>query len=418
MNAFILAIGNELLNGDIVDTNSSFIERELSAYSLQVRKVSILPDDPGLARAAIRSGIEEFSHVFIMGGLGPTEDDITREAVAGALGRPLVIDPAELEILKRKFDSCGRAMPSNNEKQALFPQGSQILPNPIGTACGFFLREKGCRVFAFPGVPSEMKRMFLDQALSILSIELPKRQGTERLVVRTIGTGESAIDAIIKEKIVPRHSARWEILAGGEGIIIKFYPTREDSGWKARLREDLEACLGPLIYGYGEEEMGGIIGGLLAGKNLTLGCVESCTGGYISKYLTDRAGSSAYFNGGLVVYSNELKVRLAGVDPALLERHGAVSVETAEALARGGKRALGCDVCLAVTGIAGPGGGSEEKPVGTVCFGIADHRDRVAVERRVISGDRADIRERALFHGLNMVRLSLLDRLNAAGSAS
>lgn len=407
MNVFILAIGNELLNGDIVDTNSSFIERELSAYSLQVRKVSIVPDDQGLIRAEIRRGVEEFSHIFIMGGLGPTEDDVTREAVAEALGRRLSMDPGDLQVLKGKFESCGRVMSANNEKQAFFPEGSQILHNPIGTACGFFLREKGCSVFALPGVPSEMKRMLMDQAVPILEGKMLKTKRPERLVVKTIGTGESVVDSIIREKIIPRHPVRWEILAGWEGIFIKFYPIKEDSGWKARLREDMQACLGDFIYGYGEEDMGSVVAKLLAGKNLTLGCVESCTGGYISKYLTDRAGSSEYFVGGLVAYSNDLKIRLAGVYPALLARHGAVSVETAEALAIGGKKALGCDVCLSVTGIAGPGGGSEEKPVGTVCFGLVDHLDRLTVERRVFSGDRADVREKALFYGLNLVRLRL-----------
>ncbi len=409
MNCLILAIGNELLNGEIVDTNSSFLQHELSFFSLHVKKVSILPDDVACIQAEIQKGFEDYPYIFITGGLGPTEDDLTRDAVAKALGKKLIQNKREMKILKKKFETFGRKMSPNNEKQAFFPENAEILPNPLGTAPGFSITEKGRRLFILPGVPSEMKNVFHGAVIPVLVQELSQTKKPEKLTVKTMGKGESTLDSMIKKNIIPLHSVRWEIIAKGEGVFIKFYPlvNQEDDVWKKGLMESLETHMGSIIYGYDCDEMGDVIARLLVEKGLTLGCVESCTGGYVSKYLTDWAGSSHYFIGGLVTYSDDSKHRLAGVDPELLVRYGAVSEEVAGAMARGGKNVLGSDICLSISGIAGPAGGSDEKPVGTVWLGVLDHKGRLTTQKRIFTGEREDVRKKSLFYGLNLVRLVL-----------
>jgi len=412
MTCLILVIGNELLNGEVPEANSTFLQRECSHYAVAVQRVCVLPDDPAIIQAEIHKGISDYSNIFITGGLGPTEDDVTREAVAKALKRKLVMIRGEKAVLKKKFKASGRPMSPNNLKQAYFPERARVLPNPIGAASGFLLKEKGCRLFVLPGVPSEMRRIFRDEVIAILNKALPRNQKFRKLLVKTLGEGESLLDEKIKRYIAPHHSVRWEIVARGQGVFIKFYPINQVESWEEGLKEGLRERLGPLIYAFDDEDMGGIIENLLSKKNYRLGCVESCTGGYISKYLTDRPGSSEYFSGGMVTYSNTLKTRLAGVDKRLIQRHGAVSAKVAEAMAQGGKKRLGSDLCLSVTGIAGPGGGSGDKPVGTVWFGVIDQKARLVVKRRVFSGGRELVRQKSVFYALNLVRLMLQDRMD------
>ncbi len=411
MNIIIIAIGSELLNGEVLDTNSLFLEQELAHYGQKVHRVVLIRDDMDAIETMIRQCIGEADYLFIMGGLGPTEDDMTRYAVAKALDRELVQDSNELKEIQKKFEAYGHKMTPNNERQSFFPSGAKNLGNPIGTASGFYLLEKDCNVFVLPGVPSELKLIFQESIVLILNKQFTKSIVMNKLVVKVIGVGESTLDTMIKEEIAPKHPIRWEIIAKAEGVFLKFYPIDELSkdNWKEPLQQDLERHLGHQIYGYDSDDMDEIIAKLLLKNKLTLGTIESCTGGSVSKYITDRSGSSSYFSGGLITYTNELKSRLAHVDSSIIDQYGAVSTETAEAMARGGKKALGCDITLSITGIAGPTGGTPEKPVGTVCFGVVDHKDWVTVKKRIFVGNREDVRRRSLFYGLNLVRLALLD---------
>ncbi len=410
----ILAIGNELLNGEVLETNSSYLQQELSDHSLSVQKVSVVPDDMELIQLEIRAGIEKYPFLFIMGGLGPTEDDLTRYAVGKAVNRELSQSMEEMEVLKGKFAHFQRAMSPNNERQTFFPEKAMILSNPIGTASGFHLTENGCHLFVLPGVPSEMKNIFQHKIVPLLKKEIPEGRKPRKLLVKVIGFGESVLDEIIKKKIAPYHPVKWEIIAKGEGVFVKFYSLdvssqeENDDEWKKLLKKSLTEHIGHRIFGYDHEEMGEIVADLLRENKLKLGCMESCTGGAVAKYLTDFPGSSRYFLGGLVTYSNELKIRLANVNPELLDQYGAVSEEVAQAMAIGGKKALGSDLCLSITGIAGPEGGLPEKPVGTVWFGVEDHQGWLTTKKRIFNGDREDIRRKSLFYGLNLIRLALI----------
>ncbi len=411
MNIIIIAIGNELLNGEILDTNSRFLEQELAHYGQKVHRVVLIRDDMDAIETEIKRCIGEADYLFIMGGLGPTEDDLTRYAVAKALDQELIQDLNELKEIQKKFEAYGHKMTSNNERQSFFPSAAKNLGNPIGTASGFYLLERDCNVFVLPGVPSELKLIFQDSIVPILNEQWTQSIVINKLIVKVIGVGESTLDTMIKEEIAPKHSIRWEIIAKAEGVFLKFYSIDELSkdNWKEPLQQDLERHLGHQIYGYDSDDMNEIIAKLLLKDKLKLGTIESCTGGYVSKYITDRSGSSRYYVGGMITYTNDLKNRLAHVSSKLLEQYGAVSVETAEAMARGGKKALGCDIALSITGIAGPTGGTPEKPVGTVCFGVVDHKDRITVKKRIFVGNREDVRRRSLFYGLNLLRLALLD---------
>ncbi|HEO65174.1 MAG TPA: CinA family nicotinamide mononucleotide deamidase-related protein, partial [Spirochaetes bacterium] len=399
MNIIIIAIGNELLNGEILDTNSRFLEQELAHYGQKVHRVVLIRDDMDAIETEIKRCIGEADYLFIMGGLGPTEDDLTRYAVAKALDQELIQDLNELKEIQKKFEAYGHKMTSNNERQSFFPSAAKNLGNPIGTASGFYLLERDCNVFVLPGVPSELKLIFQDSIVPILNEQWTQSIVINKLIVKVIGVGESTLDTMIKEEIAPKHSIRWEIIAKAEGVFLKFYPIDELSkdNWKEPLQQDLERHLGHQIYGYDSDDMNEIIAKLLLKDKLKLGTIESCTGGYVSKYITDRSGSSRYYVGGMITYTNDLKNRLAHVSSKLLEQYGAVSVETAEAMARGAKKALASDITLAITGIAGPTGGTPEKPVGTVCFALLDHKNRLTLKKRIFVGDRSDVRVRSLF---------------------
>ena len=417
MKCHIIAIGNELLNGEVIDTNSSFLQRDLLHFSFEINKVIILPDDINIIETEIKRSITECDYLFITGGLGPTEDDVTRYALASALNCELIQYMDELECLKAKFKEFGYRLTSNNEKQTFFPVNSMVLNNAIGTASGFYIKEKDCNIFVLPGVPSEMKIMYNNEIIPAIKKDLSRTNVLNKLIVKVIGIGESSLDNIIKDVIATNYPVKWEIIAKSQGVFIKLYPTIDCDfiKWENDLREILNKELSSFIYGYNNDEMNDIIGNLLLDKKLTFSTVESCTGGYVSKYITDKSGSSDYFLGGIVTYSNELKTKLTNVNPKIIEQHGAVSKEVAEAMAYGGKDTLDSDICLSITGIAGPMGGTKEKPVGTVWFCVVDHNNNIITKKHVFNGDRADIRQKSIFYGLNLVRLVLegsLDFIN------
>ncbi len=375
MKTGIITIGNELTSGGIQDTNTAFIARQFHLQGWQVAATMSVGDDEVMIKEALDFVLPLTDAVVITGGLGPTADDITTVAVAKAFNLPLYTDEDILNHIKAIFSRYGLKWTENNAKQAVFPQGAQILDNPAGTAAGFSLRVHGKVLAVIPGVPVEVKKMFPEVVLPLLCRSFPEE--SRYLAVRTLklfGLSEAAVD---------------QAIAGIDlsGVGIGFYPrfpenhlvlSARDAGEAAawlrvkKSAEEIHKRLGSYIFAYDEETLEGVVAGLLKEKGLTVSVAESCTGGLITDRLTDIPGSSIYLERGLVTYSNRSKTDLLGVPVEVLQKHGAVSEETARLMAEGVRRLAGSDLGLATTGIAGPDGGSEAKPVGTVFIALAD----------------------------------------------
>ena len=409
MSAAILSIGTELTRGEIVNTNAAWLSEELTRLGLDVTAVETIPDDPlAIRRVLLRLGADH-DVVVSTGGLGPTTDDITSECAANAMGVPLERDPASLEAIRTRMERFGRTVAASNAKQADFPRGATVLPNAQGTAPGFVVTIGRARAFFMPGVPGEMKPMFASHvapALSGLS-----RGGIHQVRLRTFGLPESTAN---------------DRLAGVEaahGVIIGYrahYPeievkvlarrgSQEEAERAARDgAEDVCARLGDVVYAEGDASLAETVGGMLRDRGLTIATAESCTGGLVAELLTDPAGASAWVRGAIVAYDNRVKMGCLGVPEATLAAHGAVSAEVARAMAEGARRALGADVALAITGIAGPTGGTAEKPIGLVYFAVSSVAG--TSDRRVVfPGARRQIRAVAAWSGLAMVRRVLRD---------
>ena len=411
MKAEILTIGDELLRGEIVDSNKSFLSERLLALDVETRFHSSVRDDPddmvdAFRRAAARSDI-----VIVSGGLGPTRDDLTTEVLARTFGRELVLDQASLETIRAFFRSVGREMTENNAKQAWFPEGAEVLPNPIGTAPGFALEAERSCFFILPGVPREMSRMMDEQVLP----RIAKRVGGGARVVRarllrTFGMGESTLDAELRD------------VATSGDVSLGFRTSFPDNYLRPVARaasaeeadEKLEAVcaairdrLGPLVYGEGDETLPAVVVRLLRERGLSLAVAESCTGGLVAERITEVPGASHGFLGGVVAYANAAKTTLLGVPEDLLARHGAVSDPVARAMAEGVRSRFGSDFGLATTGISGPEGGTADKPVGTVHVALAAATG-VHAERFVFPLDRTRHRMLTAQLALDWVRRAML----------
>ncbi|MDQ3919807.1 MAG: competence/damage-inducible protein A, partial [Acidobacteriota bacterium] len=348
--------------------------------------------------------------VVLTGGLGPTEDDITRKIAARALSRRLSLDEKVLDEIKAKFLHWGRKMPEINARQAMVIEGAEVLPNPNGTAPGMYVEHEGRVVVLLPGPPRELKPMFESHVLAKLS----ERAGglrVARRVLRVAGMGESAVDERIAPVYTQYKNPQTTILFNNTEIEIHL-TAQGKTEQEAELLLDglagqIEERLGDSIFAFRGEQMEEVVGLRLAVNGFTLACAESCTGGLVAHRLTEVPGSSNYFMEGVVAYSNEAKTRLLGVPAELIERHGAVSAEVAEAMAEGVKRRAATDFGLSVTGIAGPGGGTTEKPVGLVYISLAD--DAHTEHRRImLPGDRHLIRWRASQAALDLLRRRLI----------
>jgi len=415
MDIGILVIGDELTSGMTVDTNSSFIASELNAQGWRVSAVMAVGDDEN----AIKGGLEYLLGIsgalVVTGGLGPTVDDITTEAVAGAFGLDLYTDEAVLERLKERFDRIGLPWTENNAKQAMFPEGAAIIDNPVGTACGFLLERDDRPVAVMPGVPGEAKKMLSDGVIPLFREKIEWREHVTKKTIKVFGLTESQIDQALsyEDMEIP-------------GVSVGFYPrfpeirlvvtSRGEDGGLAEenLRvacERIERQLSRYIFGYGDDTMEGVAAGLLTGRKLTLSVAESCTGGLITDRLTDVPGSSVFLERGVVTYSNTSKVELLGVPASIIESHGAVSEDVAILMAEGVKKLAGTDIGLATTGIAGPTGGTEEKPVGTVFVALSTGRGTTC-RRFQFRWDRRRIKEMTSQIALNMLRKFLIEEID------
>ncbi len=410
LTAEIIAIGTELLTPDRADTNSLWLTEKLNGIGVEVRQKTIVGDDDARLEEAIREAIKRSRIVITTGGLGPTEDDITRKIAARALGRRLLLNEKILEGIRAKFMRWGRTMPEINTRQAMMLEGAEILDNPHGSAPGMYLEHEGRAVALLPGPPREMQPMYD----TFVQPKLAAKAGEVRVVRRVLrvsGMGESAIDERIAPIYMQYQNPQTTILFNRSEVEIHL-TAQGKTEQEAELLLDglagqIEERLGDAIFAFRGEQMEEVVGLRLAVKGFTLATAESCTGGLIAHRLTEVPGSSSYFNEGVVTYSNEAKVRLLGVPADLIGEYGAVSAQVAEAMADGARRRADADFGLSVTGIAGPGGGSEEKPVGLVYIALSD--DAHTEHRRLIlPGDRQLIRWRASQAALDLLRRRLI----------
>jgi nicotinamide-nucleotide amidase len=379
MKAEVLTIGDELLRGEITDSNKSFLSERLLTLDIETRfHVTCADDRADIAdvfrRAAARSDV-----VLVSGGLGPTRDDLTIEVLADTFGRPLVLHEPSLEALRSFFARFGREMAAINEKQAWFPEGAEVLDNPIGTAPGTMLevpREHGgsALFFCMPGVPRELYKMMDEQVLPRIASRRRVVSWVRASLLRTFGVGESSLDEMLRDLALPEGvelGFRTQFPDNHVRPVARAASAAEADARLARSCELLRERLGALVYGEGEETLEAVTGRLLAERGTTLSVAESCTGGMIGELLTATPGSSVYFKGGVVAYWSDVKTSLLGVPEEMLKQHGAVSEPVARVMAEGARARFGSDLAVATTGIAGPTGGSAGKPVGLVYVALA-----------------------------------------------
>jgi competence/damage-inducible protein CinA-like protein len=406
VNAEIIAVGSELLTPFRLDTNSLFLTDELNRLGVAVIRKSVIGDDREELRSAFREALARADLVVSSGGLGPTEDDLTREAVAELLGRRLVRNERILERIRARFRSFGREMAPINERQALVPEGAIPLENANGTAPGLWLEADGHIVVLLPGPPAELQPMFSAHVRPMLAERAGRRRISDR-VLRIAGMPESEVDQRAAPIYRTYRDVETTILAAPGEIELHFRVWSEDSAAAGQLLDEVAAqvaaALGDSVFTSRDESLEEVVARELLLRGATIAVAESCTGGLLSQRFTSIPGSSNYFLGGVVSYSNELKTAMADVPAALIEAHGAVSAEVALAMADGIRRRVRAALGLSVTGIAGPGGGSAEKPVGTVHIGLADERE--AKQRKFLfPGDRERVRRQAAQAALDMVR--------------
>ncbi len=413
MIAEILATGDEIRSGALVDSNSAHIARKLEEAGIEVVRHSSVGDDPHSIASILTEIACRVDIAVVSGGLGPTDDDLTAAAVAKAAGVELVLDPQALDAIEAFFKARQRPSSPANKKQALLPAGADCLINSVGTAPGFQLKIAGCQMFFLPGVPSEMRHMMSAEVLPRL-IELLGQSRSVRVVktLSTFGLTESATAERLKEFEQHFATVKLGFRARFPEIHVKLYGSGPDEGELCSQLADAESWvirqLGNRVFSTTGESLEQAVGRLLRDHNLTLAVAESCTGGLIADRITEVPGSSDYFKLSAVTYANSAKIRLLGVKPGTLDIHGAVSVQTAEEMARGVQQIADASFGLATSGIAGPGGGSDDKPVGTVCIGLATP-DSVTARRYQFTFDNRHLNKQIFAAAaLNLLRRELL----------
>jgi nicotinamide-nucleotide amidase len=409
MNAAILTIGTELTRGELADSNGAWLAEALTSLGFEVTELGTVDDDRARIEAILRRLGAEHDVLVCTGGLGPTTDDLTTECVARVLGVGLHRDTASLEAIRERLSRFGRRMAESNAKQADFPEGAEILPNLEGTAPGFAVALGRTRAFFTPGVPRELQAMFAAEIAPRLTGSNDCVQRQVRL--RTYGKPESEVNDLlagIEAKLGVTLGYRATFPEIEVKVLARAATATEAEATARRAAAEVRERLGDTVFGEGDATLAQALGELLSERGLSLALAESCTGGLIAELVTATPGSSAYFWGGLVSYANAAKTKLLGVPEELLAAHGAVSPEVARAMAEGARRAFATDLALAVTGIAGPSGGSADKPVGLVHFALATKQETIQLERR-FPGRRELVRRFAAFAGLALVRRAVLD---------
>lgn len=418
----IVTIGTEILLGQLLDTNAPYVARALADAGADVFAKHSVGDNAARLCAMLDGALSRADGVVTTGGLGPTVDDLTKEAVAAAAGVTLELHEPSLRSIEARFRAFGRPMTDNNRRQAMLPQGAVVFDNPHGTAPGFVaLRSDGKFIACMPGVPREMKPMLEDSVIPWLRARYGLRGGIFTRTLHTAGIGESELDRRVEDLFRTLENPKIAMLAHEGRVDVKIMAKAADERAAHAMIAPVEAAvrerIGSGIFGVDEDSLEGAIVRELATRGLTLGTAESLTGGGLADAIVRVPGASAVFRGGVVAYDNALKTQLLGVDPKLLEAHGAVSAEVAQAMAEGARAVLQTGLALATTGIAGPSGATAEKPVGLVYFGLATHAGTV-VRRATFPGTRADVRQRSVMTALNLLWRHLESGETAASQAS
>jgi nicotinamide-nucleotide amidase len=407
--AFLLSIGNELLSGLTVDTNAAWISGQLAELGIPTVGILAVPDEIADTVESLRLAVSKADIVIITGGLGPTDDDLTRQSLAEFLGVELQFHPELFESIAAFFRRRNFAMVEKNRIQAYLPAGTEAIPNPTGTAPGMVACKDKLRIFCLPGVPSEMKVMFIEFLIPRLA-EFTDRQVVVSRRLKCFGTGESMIAEKLGNLMQRGRNPLINCTVSDAVITLHVVATASDRpSAEAMIQKDQTALceiLGDWVYGRDDQTLAEVVGARLTQANKTIAVAESCTGGLITKMLTDVPGSSGYFAYGWVTYGNQAKQSELGVDPGLLAQYGAVSEPVVRAMAEGARRKAGADVAVAVTGIAGPEGGTELKPVGLVYVGVATPEQTMA-QKCQFPQSRAMIRNRTALTALNLVRLQM-----------
>lgn len=399
MKVEIIAVGNEVVYGHTVNTNASYLAREVQLSGLKPSYMGVIGDETIKIKEALSVALQRSDIIIFTGGLGPTPDDLTKEAVCEALGMKMESIPQQHERLKAYFNKTNREMPSNNEKQVMFPKEAKILPNDCGTAPGCLLNVQGKIVILLPGPPKEMQMMFSNYALPLLKSYTSDT--IKHLDIKCFGIGESELAQMIEPLLGEQDGANIATYIN-EGEVIVRITVHEKEVKRADekihdLKNKIEARLEPYIFGYNEEKLEENLMRLLSERHMTVATVESCTGGLIAATLINYSGASACINEGVVTYSNEAKMKYVDVQAETLQRVGAVSEETAREMAEGIRKRAQSDIGLSSTGIAGPGGGTPSKPVGLVYIGIATAKE-TQVFKLQLNGSRQEVRQKTVKH--------------------
>ena len=415
MQAIILSVGDELVLGQTVDTNSAYLSAQLAQRGIGTAYHQTLADDMATIAEAIRGALGRCNILLISGGLGPTEDDLTRHALAEALGEPLVLHEPSIDHIEAIFQRHGRTMPPRNRVQAMHPRGTTIIHNSCGTAPGIKAVAGNTILYAMPGVPSEMFTMFDTSVLPDLDAVNPGRHAILTATILTYGLGESDVADCLDALMDRNRNPKVGTTVANSFVSVRI---RSESADPEDARRELDGTiaqveqkLGPVVFGRDDETIQQALVALLRQRGRTVATAESCTGGLVGKLITDVPGSSEVYRGGWVTYTNQMKTRQLGVPAALLATHGAVSQQVSRCMASGALTRGDADLAVAVTGVAGPDGGSDEKPVGTVWVALAHRADgsggEVATDALLLrlGGDRDHVRDRAAKAALQMLRL-------------
>jgi nicotinamide-nucleotide amidase len=409
----VVTIGDELLLGFTIDTNAAHLAQRLASIGIHIAQRSTVGDDAAEIARVVRQALDRTGAVITTGGLGPTSDDLTKASIAAIFGRSMVIDEEHLAWMEQRWlKRFNRPLPATNRNQAMVPEGSTKLQNNHGSAPGIWLEDDAGRwVAMLPGVPREMRGMLADTLLPRLGSRVNATTVVRSLTLRTVGVAESALADQIESMDGGPLGVSLAYLPSIAGVDLRLsvrdIPADEAASRLDEAAARLRARVGESIYGEGDDDLAAVVLDLCRQRGLTIGVAESCTGGLLGARLTAIAGSSDVVQGGVISYSNRAKIELLGVDESLIRTHGAVSEQVACAMAAGARRATKASVGLAITGVAGPGGGSEEKPVGTVWIAVDIHGD---TQPRLLRmwGDREEIRQRSAQWTMELLRQRLM----------
>ncbi|WP_432400450.1 competence/damage-inducible protein A [Wukongibacter sp. M2B1] len=405
MNCTILTVGTELLMGQIVNTNAAFLSKEINDLGINVLYHLTVGDNPNRLKKMLKIALEVSDLVVTTGGLGPTQDDLTKETIAKSLGKELVLHEPTLEKIKGFFSKLNKEMSPNNKKQALIPEGSIVLDNDNGTAPGFIAEVDGKMVVSLPGPPREMKSLFFDSVKPYLQSKSEFKIKSK--ILKFVGIGESSLETVLEDLITDQTNPTIATYAGGGEVSLRITA-------KGKTDEEIDALINPMIkevesrlekhiYSYCDESLEKIVANMLIDNNLKISLAESCTGGLLASKFTSISGISKTLDRAIVTYSNNAKIQELGIDENIIKDYGAVSEETAEAMAQGVRLVAKTDIGVSITGIAGPTGGTSEKPVGLVYVGIATAKN-IIVKKLNLTGDRNKIRSYAAISALNLIR--------------